>query len=268
MDILEQIVLQKKKEVAERKISKPLTELTARPYFKEPCYSLKKSLKSAGSSGIIAEFKRKSPSLGWIKEGADVETITAGYARAGAAGLSVLTDAAFFGGSNEDVRQARKTNSLPILRKDFIIEEYQIFEAKAIGADVILLIAECLTAKEISQFAKTAKALGLEVLMELHSADQIEKLTDDVDFAGVNNRNLKTFGVSIQTSIDLGALIPARFLKIAESGISNASAILTLQQYGFQGFLIGETFMKTHDPEAALLEFVQIINAARKPAIS
>ena len=259
MDILEKIVLRKRGEVLERRGLVPMVELTRSVYFKEPCFSLRKSLRAAGSTGIIAEFKRKSPSLGWIKEGADVADITSGYAVAGAAGLSVLTDTHFFGGSSGDLRAARRVNSIPILRKDFIIDEYQLFEAKAMGADVVLLIAECLTKEEIKGLSGTARSLGLEVLMELHSEMELDKVCDTVDCVGINNRNLKTFEVNIGASIELSKLIPDRFVKVAESGITNPLTINELRTHGFEGFLIGEAFMKTADPGAALRGFVELL---------
>jgi indole-3-glycerol phosphate synthase len=256
MTILDKIIERKRVEIAERKKTHPITMLTQMPYFKEPCYSLKRSLRKANSTGIIAEHKRKSPSLGWIREHSNVREVVEGYAAAGAACLSVLTDSDFFGGSFADLTEARKAVSIPILRKDFMVDEFQIFEAKAYGADVILLIAECLTAKEVDSMAKCAHNLGLEVLLEMHSADQLDKISDAVDCVGVNNRNLKTFEVSLQSSIDLSSMIPDRFVKVAESGISDPKNIKILRGYGFEGFLIGEAFMKTDNPSKAIADFV------------
>jgi indole-3-glycerol phosphate synthase len=260
MTILDTIIARKRVEIAERKETHTLPILTKMPYFKEPCFSLKRSLKKANSTGIIAEHKRKSPSLGWIREHSDVREVVAGYAAAGAAALSVLTDADFFGGSFADLTAARNTVNIPILRKDFMVDEFQIYEAKAYGADVILLIAECLTAKEVDMLAKCAHNIGLEVLLEMHSADQLDKISDAVDCVGVNNRNLKTFEVSLQSSIDLSSMIPDRFVKVAESGISDPKNIGILRGYGFQGFLIGEAFMKTENPSAAIANFVSCIS--------
>ncbi|MEL6926125.1 MAG: indole-3-glycerol phosphate synthase TrpC, partial [Bacteroidota bacterium] len=172
----------------------------------------------------------------------------------------VLTDEAFFGGKNADLTEARKFNYCPILRKEFIIDEYQIVEAKSIGADAILLIAECLTKKEVGQLARFAKTLGLEVLMEIHSADQLSKVCPELDIIGVNNRNLKTFEVSIQNSIDLFPAIPADFVRISESGISDPASIVELKQVGFEGFLIGENFMKSANPGQACAEFIAAID--------
>jgi indole-3-glycerol phosphate synthase len=256
MTILDKIIAAKQIEVGERKEMTPLSILTQRPYFKEPCYSLRKALKAPNSSGIIAEHKRKSPSLGWIYQDADVAAIVKDYQIGGAAALSVLTDEAFFGGNLSDLNRARRTVSVPILRKDFIIEEYQIFEAKAYGADVILLIAECLRKEEVKHLAETAQNLGLEVLLEMHDATGLDKICDAVTCVGINNRNLKTFEVSIQTSIDLASQIPDAFVKVAESGIAKPETIGILRGYGFEGFLIGEAFMKTENPGKAIADFV------------
>jgi indole-3-glycerol phosphate synthase len=257
MDILEKIVAAKKIEVAERKSETSVLKLTQMGQFKEPCFSMKKALKRANSSGIIAEHKRKSPSLGWIKEGANVRDICTGYAQAGAAVISCLTDELFFGGTMSDLRTVRRAVEIPILRKDFMIDEYQVFEAKANGADVILLIAECLSHKEVKHLSRVAKDLGMEVLLEMHAAEELDKICDTVDCVGINNRNLKTFSVSIQTSIDLSVQIPDSFVKIAESGISNPETIQILRGYGFEGFLIGEAFMKTENPALSLSKFVE-----------
>ncbi len=259
MNILDKIVAAKKIEVAERKVATPLSILTQNPAFKEPCFSLKRSLKRAGSTGIIAEHKRKSPSLGFIREHSDVVEVVKGYAKAGAACLSVLTDEPFFGGTMSDLRAARRAVEIPILRKDFMIDEYQIYEAKANGADVILLIAECLSKKEVKILAECAKNVGLEVLLEMHDDEGLDKICDAVTCVGINNRNLKTFDVSIQTSIDLSKLIPDSFVKVAESGISNPQTLPLLRGYGFQGFLIGEAFMKTANPGEAIADFISRI---------
>ena len=256
MNILDKIVAAKRLEVAERKTATPLSNLIQNPNMKEPPHSLRRALRREGSTGIIAEHKRKSPSLGWIREHSDVRAVVEGYAAAGAAALSVLTDAAFFGGSTSDLIAARRTVGIPILRKDFIIDEYQIFEAKAMGADVILLIAECLSKSEIKNLAETARNIGLEILLEMHDAEGLDKICDAVSCVGVNNRNLKTFDVSLQTSMDLASQIPSAFVKIAESGISDPRSIAILRGHGFEGFLIGEAFMKTADPSSAIRDFV------------
>lgn len=259
MDILEKIVLQKKQEVAHAKALTSISVLENTLGFKQKTNSLKASLLAENSTGIIAEFKRQSPSKGVINADVSVVEVTTGYASAGAAGLSVLTDTPFFGGSQADFLAARAANpSVPMLRKDFIIDEYQIIEAKAWGADVILLIAACLSPQEIAHFASVAKALGMEVLLEVHDHAELHRsLCDGLDVVGVNNRNLRTFEVSVDTSLALRADIPAEFLAISESGLADMATLHTLKNAGYRGFLIGETFMKTTDPAAALRQFLQ-----------
>jgi len=190
----------------------------------------------------------------------DVATVTKGYAAAGASCLSVLTDSAFFGGSSEDLQRAR-VNEIPILRKDFIIDEYQIIEAKAIGADVILLIAACLTPEEVQRLAEFARRLRLEVLLEIHNEEELEHICEATEMVGVNNRDLKTFTVDIQRSIDLSKMIPEGKILVAESGISKIETILHMKDAGFTGFLIGENFMKEKDPGAAFGAFVAELKA-------
>lgn len=256
MTILDKIVARKKIEVAQRKATEPISNLERRPFFERQPYSLKTFLRNPEKSGIIAEFKRRSPSKGDINPRVKVKEATTGYFAAGASGLSVLTDATFFGGASEDLTEARRHNPCPILRKDFIIDEYQLFEAKAIGADVILLIAECLTADDVKKLAARAKSLDLEVLMEVHSKEQLKKITPDIDIVGVNNRNLKDFSVSIQTSIELYDYIPNEFVRISESGISNPEAVVRLKKAGFEGFLIGEYFMLAENPGEKCRNFI------------
>lgn len=260
MNILEKITNNTRKVIEERKLLTPIEALEESMYMGREVFSLKKNLQNK-TFGIIAEFKKQSPSKGIIHKNADVENIVAKYEAAGVAGCSVLTDEEFFGGSNADLVHARQKISTPILRKDFIIDEYQLYEAKAMGADVILLIAECLEKERVAQLAQKAKTLGLEVLMEIHSERQLEKLHPSIDIVGVNNRDLETFTVSIQTSLDLFDKIPNEFVKISESGISNAESVVKLTQAGFQGFLIGENFMKTNNPGAACQEFIQKCNS-------
>lgn len=257
MNILDKIIAHKIKEVAQLKATQPIAELEKSPFFGRAAVSLKKALLQKGASGIIAEFKRKSPSAGVINDQVSVEAVTTGYVQAGVSGLSVLTDADFFGGRNADVQVARVLHQIPILRKDFIVDEYQILEAKAIGADVILLIAECLEKEQVAQLASFAKSLGLEVLMEIHSAEQLEKLNPNLDMIGVNNRNLKTMVTSLEASYELADQIPAEFVKISESGISNPQAVVSLRSHGYRGFLMGEHFMKTANPGAACKEFIK-----------
>ncbi len=261
MTILEKIIQHKIKEVAERKAIYPQQLLERSIYFETPVVSLKKYLLRPDKYGIIAEFKRRSPSKGNINPYAKVEKVSIGYMQAGASALSVLTDEQFFGGQNADLTEARKFNFCPILRKDFVVDEYQLIEAKSIGADAILLIAECLEKKQLQQLAKMAKSLGLEVLMEIHSADQLDKLNQYVDVVGVNNRDLKTFKVSIQHSLEIIHAIPNDVVKISESGISNPESIITLKQAGFQGFLIGEHFMHTAEPHKTCAQFISDIKS-------
>jgi indole-3-glycerol phosphate synthase len=254
MNILEKIVERKRVEVEESKKKRTIADLEKESLFLRTTVSLSDLLKSASFPKIISEFKRKSPSKGIINDRVQPETVTADYVRAGAIGLSVLTDIDFFGGSFDDFLRARIANpQVPMLRKDFIIDEYQLYEAKSIGADVILLIAACLNPAEVQSLSKKAHDLGLEVLLEVHDAEELSaSLCDSIDIVGVNNRNLKTFDISIENSIILSEQIPDSFVKISESGLKDAESILRLFQYGYKGFLIGETFMKTQDPGAAL----------------
>ncbi|MEO5910001.1 MAG: indole-3-glycerol phosphate synthase TrpC [Pelobium sp.] len=258
MNILDKIVARKKEEVAEAKAKKSIKELEANDTFKRETFSLKDFLTDPSKTGIIAEFKRKSPSKGIINDQVTVEEVTTGYAAAGASALSVLTDHDFFMGHEDDLIAARKVNQIPILRKDFMVDEYQIIEAKALGADIILLIAACLTPSEILTFAKLAKSLGLSTLLEVHNLDELDRsLNPYLDVVGVNNRNLKDFSVDINTSLSLAKVIPSQFLKISESAISNAETIKLLKSAGFNGFLIGENFMRTENPGQAMADFVK-----------
>ncbi|SHF57829.1 indole-3-glycerol phosphate synthase [Mariniphaga anaerophila] len=257
MNILEEIVKTKEVEVARRKEVVSVMQLEKYPGFQRTCNSLKAALQKEGSSGIIAEFKQKSPSKGEINFEAKVEEVTKDYANAGAAGLSVLTDHDYFGGALANLAKARAANpEIPILRKDFMIDEYQVVEAKAFGTDVILLIAACLGKKQAKVLAKKAKTLGMEVLMEVHNVEELELVNEFIDLVGVNNRNLKTFEVDVETSVRLAGLISERVVKISESGLSGVKEIQYLRQNGFQGFLIGETFMKTENPGKACRTFI------------
>lgn len=258
MTILDQIIAQKRLEVVQRREATPISVLEQMPDFKRMCLSARDAVQNFRSTGIIAEFKRKSPSKGIINDQADVAATTQGYVRAGAAVLSVLTDEPFFGGSPADLQATRLANpETPILRKDFIIDRYQLLEAKAWGADVVLLIAACLTPEEVAELSLQAHDLSMEVLLEVHNEDELDRmLTHTVDLVGVNNRDLKTFTTSIDTSLRLVERIPDTFAKITESGLHDADAMLTLFRAGFDGFLIGEAFMKTTDPAAALQTLV------------
>lgn len=257
-DILQSIVEHKHREVAQAKANIPAGDFELFPGFGRPVNSLRQALLAEGSTGIIAEFKRRSPSKGTINDLAAIREVTRGYVAAGAAGLSVLTDERFFGGTEADFHEARTGNTAaPLLRKEFIIDEYQLLEAKAWGADVVLLIAACLPPAELAELARLARSLGLEVLLEVHSREELDRcFGPDITLVGVNNRNLKTFGVSLDTSLQLAEHIPAQAVKISESGLSDPAALTTLRAAGYQGFLIGENFMKTPDPAAALRSFL------------
>jgi indole-3-glycerol phosphate synthase len=257
MNILDKIVLRKKEEIVAARKERSITDLAANVNFDRQPLSFKEFLLAEDRSGIIAEFKRKSPSKGLINGNVDVATVTQAYNAAGASALSVLTDADFFGGSADDLITARAVNQIPILRKDFIIDEYQILEAKAWGADIVLLIASILTPQEISQFGKLAQSFGLNVLLEVHDLAELERsVCPYLDAIGVNNRNLGDFTVNIQTSFDLVDQIPDEFLKISESAIDDPSVIKELKKVGYNGFLIGENFMKTADPGLAIETFI------------
>lgn len=260
MNILEKIVAHKRVEVAEQKRKVSVAALEQYEGFKKLPLSLKAFLKDETKTDIIAEFKRASPSKGIINDKASVKEVSAAYANYGASGISVLTDENFFKGSLQDLDVAVK-NEVPVLRKDFMIDAYQIIEAKAHGASVILLIAACLSPTEVKVLARTAKTLGLEVLLELHDETELNHICPDVDLVGINNRNLKTFSVDLEPSIRLAEKIDGSFLKIAESGISSPENVQHLKQHGFDGFLIGEYFMKQHDPGLAFKQFVTALNA-------
>nr|WP_276520170.1 indole-3-glycerol phosphate synthase TrpC [Aestuariivivens sediminis] len=248
VNILDKITSDKYKEVALRKQLIPTRQLEQSVLFQRATVSLSNKLKNS-NTGIIAEHKRRSPSKSIINNNLDVFEVAKGYENAGVCGMSVLTDGKYFGGSLDDLLHARASINLPILRKEFIIDEYQILEAKAYGADVILLIAAILNKNELKSFSEFAKRLKLDVLLEVHNEEELHKsLLSSVDMLGVNNRNLKTFDVSLDTSKALSKLIPDDFIKVSESGISNITAIKELKDYGYQGFLIGENFMKTDDP--------------------
>ncbi len=259
-NILDQIVATKHEEVSRLREATPVEQLKNNTFFNRPTISLQERLTRSGSSGIIAEFKKQSPSKGNINISANVEEVTRGYAGAGAAGLSVLTDFSYFGGSVIDLVKAREANpGIPILRKDFMIDPYQIIEARAYGADVILLIAASLSKEQVHDLAAVAREYDLEVLLEVHDAGELEKISPLVNLVGVNNRNLKSFVVDTNTSIALAGLIPDEFVKISESGISHPETIGQLRQHGFEGFLIGENFMKTDNPAQSCRNFIDAL---------
>ena len=260
-DVLARIVAHKRQEVAERRSLVPEKVLERSQYLDAPTLSLRQYLRRAELSGIIAEFKRRSPSKGWINEFAPVERTTLGYMQAGAAALSVLTDSEFFGGKNEDLTTARRFNLCPILRKDFVVDAYQLLEARSIGADAVLLIASVLTPNEIRELGRQAKALGLEVLLEVHDKAELDRsldlALDAVDLVGVNNRDLRDFSVSLERSLQLVEHLPVGLGRVAESGLRTAQDIAALRRAGFEGFLIGETFMRHGRPERACAALVQ-----------
>ncbi|WP_417238709.1 indole-3-glycerol phosphate synthase TrpC [Bizionia sp.] len=256
MDILEKIVADKRLEVALKKQLIPSLQLEQSVLFERETISLVKNLQDS-PFGIIAEHKRRSPSKQVINHNLNVFDVAQGYEKAGVSGMSVLTDGKYFGGSLDDLLLARSSCNLPLLRKEFIIDSYQILEAKAYGADVILLIAAILTQEEIKSFSEFAKSLQLEVLLEVHNEAELQKsIMPSLDMIGVNNRNLKTFEVSLETSKILSNHIPNEFIKISESGISTIDAIKELKPFGFQGFLIGENFMKTDNPGESANHFI------------
>ncbi|MBP6144595.1 MAG: indole-3-glycerol phosphate synthase TrpC [Sediminibacterium sp.] len=257
-NILAKIVEHKLVEVAERKKQMTVAQLEAMPLFAKQAYSLKTNLLDPSLTGIIAEFKRQSPSKGVINDKALVADVTKAYTQFGAAGISVLTDTHFFGGHLADLSVAVQ-NAIPVLRKEFIVDEFQLVEAKAYGASVILLIAACLTPQETKSLAAFAKSVGLEVLLEIHDATELGHITDEVDFVGINNRSLKSFEVNIEHSLQLKDQLPKGKLSIAESGIYSVDTFKLLKQEGFDGFLMGEYFMKQEDPATAFEAFVKLI---------
>lgn len=265
--ILDKIMAYKQEEVAQQKALYPSQLLEQSIYFETPTVSLVEFLKRPDKQGIIAEFKRKSPSKGVINAYAKVETVSIGYMQAGASALSVLTDQHFFGGKLEDLTEARKYNYAPILNKNFVLDEYQIVQAKSIGADVILLIAECLSKAAVQSLAQFAKRLGMEVLLELHTAEQLDKICPEIDLVGVNNRDLNTFEVNLENSLHIASLLPSNLVKVSESGISNPDTVVLLQEHGFEGFLIGEQFMKDARPQQACAKFIQQVRQKSKKTL-
>ncbi|NNE33269.1 MAG: indole-3-glycerol phosphate synthase TrpC [Winogradskyella sp.] len=261
MNILDKIVIDKRKEVDLIKSLIPIKQLEQSVLFERKTNSLVNSLRLS-NSGIIAEHKRRSPSKSVINQSLNAQDVARGYEAAGVCGMSVLTDGKYFGGALDDLLLSRASCNLPLLRKEFIIDSYQIIEAKAYGADVILLIAAILTRDEIKQFSELAKSLNLNVLLEIHNEAELQKsIMPSIDMLGVNNRNLKTFDVNLETSKKLSKLIPDDFVKVSESGISSVEAIKELQSYGYQGFLIGENFMKTEQPGASAAKFIKSLEA-------
>lgn len=259
MNILEKIAADKRREISLKESVVPMARLEQSLLFHRTPLSLTGMLK-ARKAGVIAEHKRRSPSKSVINHSHSVEDIVKGYASAGACGISVLTDGKYFGGSLDDLLLARASVQTPLLRKEFILKEYQIVEARSYGADVILLIAALLGRKEIKNLSVLAKSLGMEVLLEVHDEEELNKaLMPSLDMIGVNNRNLKTFEVSLQNSKNLARLIPEGFVKVSESGISSPESIAELLPYGFRGFLIGEYFMKSENPGSLAADFIKML---------
>ena len=259
MKILDKIVEDKKIEINKLLSNSSISKLENSHLFSRKCISLKESIKN-NNSGIICEFKRRSPSNQNINYISSLSDVVSGYEEAGAAGLSILTNKKYFDGDTQDIIDIRDISNLPILRKEFIISEYQVIEAKSIGSDAILLIASILSKEEIISYSSLAKSIGLEVLLEIHSEDELYKISgDDIDIVGVNNRNLDTLKIDLNNSIELYGKIPSKFVKISESGISEVESILKLKEVGYNGFLIGEKFMKTNNPMESAYDFIKKI---------
>jgi indole-3-glycerol phosphate synthase len=268
MNILDKIVARKMEEVALAKSSVSLKQLEYYRHYSEIPPSFREHILREGSNGIIAEFKRKSPSKGDIHAGAEVGKIIPGYEKAGVAGISILTDRDFFGGHDEDLTKGRDLCKLPIIRKEFIIDPYQIYEAKAIGASAILLIGAILERAQALELASLANSLGMEVLFEIHDEDELKLLNSYVQLVGINNRNLKTFKVDLEQSMRLASQLPVGMVPVAESGIGSIDDYMMLKEAGFKAFLMGENFMKHADPGTACMEFCNTINARLAGAVS
>ena len=257
MSILAKIVSDQRKEITLKKTVVSQAQLQVMPLYDRQTISFSDRIKNT-PLGIVAEHKRRSPSKPMIKLQSRAAEVAAGYEKAGVAAMSVLTNGQYFGGSVEDLILARAACDLPLLRKEFIVDAYQIYEAKAFGADAILLIAACLKAEDSKQLAKTAKDIGLDVLLEVHNLQELEQAPlGYVDIVGVNNRNLKDFSVDLNTSLMLASHIPSDKLKISESGITSYNAIEKLKQAGFDGLLMGEHFMLQDSPGKAAQKFIQ-----------
>lgn len=257
--MLNEIIENKRKKVTQLQQLYPIKLLEKSMFFDSKGVSLSHYLLREDKSGIIAEFKRKSPSKGIINQYADVTQTTLGYMQAGASALSVLTEEDYFMGKNEDLTLARNANYCPILRKDFVIDEYQIIEAKSIGADAILLIAAVLNKSQLKDFFYLAKSLEMEVLFEIHSEEELDKIPDNEIIIGVNNRNLKTMKVDMNTSYELINKVPKNTLLVSESGLNNPDEVRKLKSLGYQGFLMGEHFMRTPNPAEALKQFIELM---------
>ncbi|WP_312394664.1 indole-3-glycerol phosphate synthase TrpC [Chryseobacterium sp.] len=257
MNILDKIIQRKKEEFTFSKSTISIEELKDSEFFGRKTFSLKESIKD--KSGIIAEFKRQSPSKGIINDKVSPLEVTSAYEKFGASGISILTDQDFFGGSFGDILNVRNHINIPILRKDFMIDEYQFYEAKSIGADVILLIAACLSPQQVQEFTALSHELGMEVLLEIHTEEELKHFNKSIDLVGINNRNLKDFKVDLQHSVQLKNQLPDDVLSVAESGIYSIEDFQYLKEKGFNGFLMGEYFMKNNNPAGAFEEFISNI---------
>lgn len=257
-DILSEIIANKRFEIDLQKQAISIEQLQEGISEAPAIRSMKQTLASS-KSGVIAEFKRRSPSKGWIKQDARPEEIVLSYATAGASALSILTDEKFFGGSLKDIRIARPLVEIPILRKDFIIDEYQLYQAKIVGADAVLLIAAALEQEKCNELTEKAHSLGLEVLLEIHSSEELAYINKEIDMVGINNRNLGTFFTDVENSFRLAGQLPQDAVLVSESGISDPKIVKRLRAAGFRGFLIGETFMKTEQPGETLQDFLRAI---------
>ncbi|WP_297983235.1 indole-3-glycerol phosphate synthase TrpC [uncultured Chryseobacterium sp.] len=257
MTILDIIIARKKEEIAKAKSKISIEELKNSEFFGRPTFSLKETLKT--KSGIVAEFKRKSPSKGIINDKVSPLEVVSAYEKLGASGISILTDLDFFGGNFQDILEVRNFINLPILRKDFMIDEYQFYEAKSIGADVVLLIASCLSPNQVQEFTELAHELNLEVLLEIHTEDELKHFNKNIDLVGINNRNLKDFRVDLKHSVNLKNQLPKDVLSVAESGIYNVEDFKFLKEQGFDAFLMGEYFMKNENPGKAFENFLNEI---------
>lgn len=257
MSILENIIAEKRKEIEKRKGLTPTARLETSVHFDAPVVSLSNYITRPDKAGIIAEIKRRSPSKGVINENISVEKVSIGYMQAGASALSVLTDQPFFGGSDKDLTVARAFNYCPILRKDFIVDEYQILESKALGADAILLIAECLSKTELTRLGAAARSLSLEVILEIQSPEDLPETLDVFSVIGVNHRSLVSFEIDLEKSARVLSSIPKDRVRIAESGIRDPKTAAELRGLGYDGFLIGEQFMRNANPEDACAEFIR-----------
>ena len=262
MTILDQIIQRKREEITISKSKVSVQKLRDSHFFDRAGLSLKDSVKNG--AGIIAEFKRKSPSKGVINDQMQPLEVVSAYENFGASGISILTDHDFFGGSPEDLSGIRNHISIPVLRKDFMIDEYQLYEAKSIGADVILLIAACLSPQQVTEFTALSHELGLEVLLEIHTEEELQHINSEIDLVGINNRNLKDFRVDLQHSVRLKNQLPEHMLSVAESGIYSIEDFNYLKEKGFDGFLMGECFMKNKNPGEAFKEFMSNISISKQ----